>query len=290
MKNKLYAMLPEAAIEWEQRKAEALARMPRAELREETKQGISDYMEESREFIRQYLSMFFNQRRPLSVVNGVAHIHVVGYLGGRLSFIEKCMGASDYGDISADIEAAMADPSIKAVLIESESGGGSAGGCMEVGELLAELSEKKETALFTDSYCCSAAYAIGVSATRRYASPSAIVGSIGTIMTFFDFEKMLDSAGIRAHIVNNSEADLKAAGNQFRKPTDAEMKHVQELADEFAAQFTGHVVSQNPDIDIEEGFRGQGVSGRDAVKIGFIHATRTRAEVIADLEAWAAVS
>ena len=275
MQSRLYAMLPDAAVQWEKRKIQAGAML------------LNAISEQQKESIREYFGLMFNQRRPMTFEGGVATIHVHDFLSSGVTFVEKCLGATDYGDLAAEIRVAKSSPDVKAVLLDVDSGGGSAVGCVEIGKMVSELALEKETALFTNGMCCSAAYCVGVGAARRYASPSAMVGSIGTILTFFDFEELLTRNGISAHIITSEGADLKASGNQYRKPTDEEIEHLQGLADEYAEQFTSHVWDNNAKIDAEEGFRGQAVSGRQAVNMGFVDGIATRDEVLAGLKAWA---
>jgi ClpP class serine protease len=277
---KIYSMLPEAVATWERRKIEAMAKMPRAEVSRETKQAITDMMDENREFYKQYFSMMYNQRREMRVEDGIAFIHINDYLGGNLTFLDRCLGASDYADIAADIRKAASQSDVRSVLLEVDSGGGSAVGCVEVGKLVAELDAQKPVTAFTSSLCCSAAYAIAAGARERWATPSAMVGSIGTIFTWMDYAKLAEKEGITPHIVTNEQADLKAAANMFRTPTDEEMAHIQSLADEYGMQFQSFVAERVQRIDVSEGFRGQWVSGRDAVRVGFIEGTIEREELL----------
>lgn len=283
MKNRLYAMLPEAAIEWERRKAEALSRMPRAELREETKQEIADYMDENREYIRQYLSMFFNQRKPMEVIGGVAHIHINDFLGGDLTFVDRCMGASDYGDIAKELREANSREDIKAVFLDVNSGGGAAVGCVETGRILSELAASKVVYAMIDRIGCSAAYAISCGATQIFAAPSAMVGSVGTIMTWFDYAAMLEEEGIAPHVVTNEGADLKGAANPYVRPTDAQNADLQDFVNEFGFQFQAHVLESRGNLPADA-FRGQAVSGRKAVGMRFIDGVADKSAVIAALE------
>lgn len=287
MKNRLYAMLPEAAIEWERRKAEALSRMPRAELREEDRKEIADYMDMNREFIRQYLSMFFNQRKQMAVSAGVATIHVNDYLGGDLTFVDRCMGASDYGDISAELREAISREDIKAVFLDVNSGGGSAIGCVEVGQILSELANKKVVYAMIERIGCSAAYAIACGSSQIFASPSAMAGSVGTIMTWIDYAAMLEEEGITPHIVTNEGADLKGAGNPYVRPTDAQNEDIQNFVNDFGFQFQAHVLENRSGL-ATDAFRGQAVSGRKAVEMRFIDGIADKGAIMAALEGIAA--
>lgn len=289
--HRIYAMLPQAATEWERRKIEAMAKIPKAELCDDDKQAISDFIDFNKEVIRGYLGMFYNQRRPYAVANGVAFIHVNDFLGGNLTFIDKCLGGSDYADISADIRKAMSDPSVKAVLVDVDSGGGSAVGCVEVGQLLAKLNAEKTVYSFVNSVNGSAAFAISCAATVIYSPPSAITGCIGTILTSFDYAAMLEAEGVGVHIYTNEGADLKAMGHPALRPTDAQSQAAQEMANDYGFQFQAHVLDCRPKMQsVPEAFRGQAVSGREALRLRFIDGIASREEVVAALEGIASAS
>ncbi len=289
MKSKIFAILPDSAVEWERRRVEAFSRLPKADLSQADKDEITGYIDANKEFIRQYLGMMYNQRQPMQVQSGVATIHVNDYLGGNLTFIDRCMGASDYADILADVRAAKLDPKVKCALVKVDSGGGCAGGCVEIGQEVAALNDEKLTYAYTDSLCCSAAYAIACGASGIFASPSALVGSIGTILTFFDYEKMLADAGITPHIITSAGADLKASATPTRAPTEAEAVHLQGMADEYGQMFQQWVMQRRDNI-ASDGFRGQALSGRESRPMGYIDGTLSGEEVFSTLAGIASVS
>jgi signal peptide peptidase SppA len=263
--SKLYAILPEFAVEWERRKIEALHRMPRAELKESTRKEIEDFMDENREFVRQYYSMMFNQRQPMRIEQGVAVIHIHDYLIHEPTFLDECMGASSYGAIAKDLAVAEANASVKAVLLNVNSGGGSAVGCVEVGKMVVQLDTKKPVYAHAEVMCCSAAYAIACGARAIYSADSSMMGSIGTIMTVMEMDRMLQEAGIGVHVFTNKEADLKGMGSDVKAPSEAQEQRFQEMADEYGSQFLNHVMDRREKADMNA-MRGQALSGRESVK------------------------
>jgi ClpP class serine protease len=269
MQTKIYSILPEAAMEWEQRKQNAV--IPQASL------------DDDKKALAEYFSLIYNQRKPMVVTNGLAIIHVHDFLCGGLTFLDRCLGGTDYADIAADIRTATNDPAITCVLLDIESGGGSAVGCVEVGKMVVELSQSKPVTAYTDSMMCSAAYCIAAGASEIFASESAFVGSIGTIMTWFDYAALLTKEGITPHTITSKGADLKASGNSFASPTPAELEHLQSIADDYGDQFASFVLREKPQIQTE-GFRGQAVSGREAVRMGYIGGTISREELVSFLQ------
>lgn len=259
--SKIFAILPAFAVDWRRRKIEALQRLPEAELKESARKDIEDYIDENKEFVRQYYSMIYNQRQPMRIEHGVAIIHVHDYLTCDATFLEKCMGASSYEDIAKDLEAAEQNESVKAILLNVDSGGGSAVGCVEVGRMVSRLNQKKPVYAHASVMCCSAAYAIACGATAIYATQSAFVGSIGTIMTIVEMERMLEEAGVGVHIFTNKEAVLKSAFSDVKAPSEAQVQHLQEMADDYGSQFIDHVMSCRLDLDASA-MRGQAMSGK----------------------------
>lgn len=283
MKTNLYAMLPSAAVDWERRKIEAAAKMPRAEISAEDKQAIADHFEINREFLWNYFGMMFNQRRPLAIENGVARIHVNDYLSSNTTFFDRCLGASDYADVARDIESVRVNPEVKCVLVEIDSGGGSAVGCMEVARRLASLPENISVYAHTNTMCCSAAYAIAAGASMIFATPSAFVGSIGTISSWMDFAEWMRDEGITPHIVTSEGADLKASMNSVRTPTPEEAQNVQDMVNEYGLQFREWINSRR--TLPTDAFRGQAMSGRDCEMLGLVDDIMSRDDLLTWLTA-----
>lgn len=288
MSQKIYAIMPESAFAWERRRVEALARIPKAELCDEDKKAITDFIDANKEYIRQYLGMFYNQRRPLSVVNGVAYIHVNDFVGRGLTYIDRCIGGTDYGDVIADITAARNDPAVKCVLVDFDSGGGGALGCVETGRAMAELDAEKVCYSYVNTVSGSAAFAIACGTSGIYGEPSVVAGCIGSLMKHFDYEKMLEKEGIGFRLYRNEGADLKGAGVEFRRPTDAEDEFLQSTADEYGMQFQLWVASRRGNIPAA-GYRGQWLSGRQSVEMHYMDGIMSRPEMVAMLEGIASI-
>ncbi len=255
----VYAILPSAVTAWQSRKAEAFAKIPRADAG-----GDND----DRKQIKEFLGLLYNQRREMAVTGGVATIHVNDFLGGDLTFLDKCLGASDYSDIGADVIKAANDPAVKSIVLDINSPGGDAIGCVEIGRLVAEVAKSKPIKAVISRIGCSAAYAIACGANEIVASPSAQVGSIGTILSYLDIARLCEAAGIKPHVFTNAGADLKASGSQWKTPSAEEEKHLQETVDRYGSDFRAWVSERRKMT--ADAFRGQAASGEDAKKLNFI--------------------
>ena len=117
---------------------------------------------------------------------GIAVIPIYGTLVRRSLGMEAASGLTSYGEISAMLDAALADPSVSGILLDVDSPGGEAGGVFELaGRVRAVDAVKPVWSIASDS-AFSAAYAIASAASRVYVTQTAGVGSIGVIAMHVD--------------------------------------------------------------------------------------------------------
>ena len=118
--------------------------------------------------------------------SGIAVIPVHGTLVRRALGMEAASGLTSYGEISAMLDAALADPSVTGILLDVDSPGGEAGGVFELaGRVRAADAVKPIWSIASDA-AFSAAYAIASAASRVYVTQTAGVGSIGVIAMHVD--------------------------------------------------------------------------------------------------------
>lgn len=124
----------------------------------------------------------------LQIVEGIAILPVLGTLVRRSSYIGAASGLTSYHDIEAMAEAAFADPTVKAVLLEVDSSGGEAGGVFDLAQRLRQLAQTSGKPLWAiaDEAALSAAYAIACAADRIWLTRTAEVGSIGVVAVHVD--------------------------------------------------------------------------------------------------------
>lgn len=210
---------------------------------------------------------FVKQRNPMRAENGVAIIHVSDVLAQGVTNADKLFGMSDYGDISAEINAAAADPSISAIVLQISSPGGSVVGAPEAAQAVANAASVKPVVASISDIGASAAYYLAAASSAIYAQGSGLVGSIGTRLQFMDFAGMLAASGITPHIITPKASDLKAAANPMRTPTQAENEWLQAHVESFNAAFTGWVSTHRPKATAAE-MRGQVFTGNEAAQNG----------------------
>ena len=186
------------------------------------------------------LSAFVNPRPDLEVdSNGIAHIHVTGVLGKNLSQIERSCGNTGYEQLEAEIaDAVKADA--RGILLHVNSPGGAATGNVETSRMVA--GSGLPTVAWVDELAASAAYAIASGATSIVASPSAQIGSIGTILPLVDTSGQWEQRGLKPAYITHTGGDLKDA-TWPPSFSEAHREHLQEMVDDFFGQFREHVLT-----------------------------------------------
>jgi capsid assembly protease len=120
--------------------------------------------------------------------DGVAIVPVLGPLLTRGDGLTGLLGATDYGMLGRTMEAAFADPSARAVLLELDSPGGEVGGLFDVVDRIGAMRESSGKPLWAvaGEAALSAAYAIASAADRLYVTRTGEVGSIGIVAAHVD--------------------------------------------------------------------------------------------------------
>jgi signal peptide peptidase SppA len=208
-----------------------------------------------------------NHKVAVVRASGVLALGVSGY-----------WGCCDLEELADEIEEADNDANITAIVVEMDSPGGTVNGTPEAAKRIASIS--KPILFWTSRQMCSAAYWLASSADMIAAAPSAIVGSIGCVLAFYDQSKFYDQLGFKVDVFRSG--DLKAAGFPGTALSDAERAHFQATVDEVAGDFQTTVLEFRTNLELGL-FDGRTVTGKMAEPAGLVDGVyTTRDEAIAD--------
>lgn len=194
---------------------------------------------------------------------GIAQLSFHGVVGKRLDWWEKYIGMMDLDDFNASLNMAAADDSVTSIRIDFDSPGGYVTGVLESMQNLRRVAGIKPVTAYTEMMMASAAYFIGSQATRIVATESAVVGSIGTMMTFIDRSKMLKEYGIEVDVIKNKEGTFKGAGSFGTSLTKAQRDQFQESLQILHDRSVGMIKEKRPGLS-DDYMRGQAVRGYEA--------------------------
>ena len=140
------------------------------------------------------LSDFVNPREDMMIDrDGIAHIHITGVLGQKMSKIEKSCGNTGYEQLADEIKKVSESNAI-GVIFYLDSPGGSAVGAHSVAKMIQGL--EIPTVGYCDSLACSACYYLAAGMDYVISTPDAIIGSIGTILPWVDKSVMWELKGL----------------------------------------------------------------------------------------------
>ncbi|MGR6863206.1 hypothetical protein ACU5EH_24385 [Aliivibrio salmonicida] len=115
--------------------------------------------------------------------NGVAIIHVSGVISRYANLFHAVCGGVSTEVLAKEFTTVINESSVKAVILNIDSPGGEANGIHELGEMIHSARAKTDTCLCRGNGC-SAAYWIATSCDRVTLDATALVGSIGTVVSF----------------------------------------------------------------------------------------------------------
>lgn len=194
----------------------------------------------------------------------VAIIPIQGPIGRKANpWIPSAQG------IAREVRQAAEDESVKGIVLDIDSPGGTASGIQETADLISGLSEKKPIVAVANNLAASAAYWIASAAREIVVVPSAEVGSIGVFAMHADESGMLDQLGIKVTMVTSSK--YKAEFSPWAPLSEEARSEMQRRVNETHADFVRSVASGRgiKVSDVEKGFgEGRTVRARDAVKRG----------------------
>ncbi len=160
----------------------------------------------------------------------------------------------------------VAEGGYTALILDFNSPGGSCLGLYETADRISKLKLRSiHTTAYTGTMCASAAYFLASSCREIYASPSAIVGSIGTYSVFTDFSAAAEMAGLKFEVFVARAAPLKAAG-ESGSLTDAQREEMQRHVDEADAMFQAQVKGSRRRLNMEEASTGAWWNAKSAPK------------------------
>lgn len=181
------------------------------------------------------------------------------------------------------------DPSVGAVVIRVESGGGSAVAADVIWREVQLTAAKKPVVISMGTAAASGAYYLSSAGTYIYANPLTITGSIGVFAGKVDLSGLLSKIGVNVETLRtgpHSDAD-----GVFRPFTEQERRLLENKVEQFYALFVRRVADSRrmSQKDVDAAARGRVWTGRQALEhrlvddIGGLRQALAKARVLANL-------
>lgn len=126
--------------------------------------------------------MRLDNSRTVSVRNGVAIIPVVGPVFRYANLFTEISGATSTQVLATDLQTALDDPKISAIILNIDSPGGVAAGINELADQIHAARDRKRIVAYIGGTGASAAYWIASAASEIVIDETALAGSIGVVV------------------------------------------------------------------------------------------------------------
>ena len=138
---------------------------------------------------------------------------------------------------------------VKAVVLRIESPGGVVGPSQEIYDAVKKLALKKKVVVSMGSVAASGGYYIAAPATKIFANPGTITGSIGVLMKFSNIEGLMDKIGMKAFTLKTGK--YKDVGSPVRTMSDEDKAMLQSVIDSTHGQFV-KAVAEGRKLPLEQ--------------------------------------
>lgn len=170
----------------------------------------------------------------LSIDGGIAVLEITGPLAFKLSW-----SGTSYDGLTEVLRRIEKDPDIKGLLLNIHSPGGLVSGCFEFCDQLHELAQNMPVKAIISSMAASAAYAIASQANEIVIEETGLAGSIGVVVTHFDYSKRAEMSGVKATYIY--AGDQKTSGFPLAALDDAAKAAIQTEVDDIYEVFLAKV-------------------------------------------------
>jgi serine protease SohB len=131
-----------------------------------------------------------------------------------------------------------------------------------------------------DKVAASGGYLMACVASKIYAAPFAILGSIGVLAQIPNFNRMLDEHGVDFEQITAGK--YKRTVTMFGKNTDEDRAKLREELEDVHALFKAAVSKYRPDLDLDRVATGEHWYGTRALELGLADEIRTSDELLAE--------
>lgn len=178
-------------------------------------------------------------RQGYEVRNGVAVVKVRGALIKEEDFWSVMFGESTYEGLRKTIQLALEDYSVRAIVLDVDSPGGTVDGALELADFMHAAAQVKPLYAFANGQMTSAALMISCSAKEIAAPRTAYVGSIGVISMHVDWSGMDEKMGVKVTYLTAGK--YKAMGNDSEPLSEEARNYIQERLDQTYSIFVDTV-------------------------------------------------
>jgi len=224
--------------------------------------------------------------KPPATPGSIAIIPVHGTLVHRSSWMSALSGLVSYEELAANLNDALTDDNVSAVLFDFDTGGGEVAGCFDLVDAIHAARAVKPIWAVANEAAYSAGYALASACERVVLPRTAGVGSIGVICIHMDVSQADAEDGV---VYTPIFAGSKKVDGWSHAPLSEEVKtEFQAAIDKDYDLFVSTVARNRGSRLTEAAARATEAGccyGSDAVKLGLADAVATISDTLSELAA-----
>lgn len=182
------------------------------------------------------------------------------------------------------IDSVIANKDIKAIVIRVDSPGGSAQGSQTLGNKLFNARAVKPVVAIADPMAASAALYVASGASQLFVVPDGWTGSVGTLMSHYDYSKANEMAGISYTV--QTAGKFKNEGDPDLPLTEEAKADRQRIVDHFYEQFVSDLAKYRGKTtkQVKADFgQGRMLFPKDALAAGMVDGISTVDDLLAKM-------
>lgn len=178
-----------------------------------------------------------------TIINDTAIIPIQGIIAKRMNLLTQISGGVSAQLVGRDIKEALANNTIKSILLDIDSPGGTIDGTQELADIIFAGRGQKPIVAYSDGMIASAAYWIGSAADRIYISGDTVtVGSIGVVASHVDYSRYEEKIGIKTTEIYAGK--YKRIASQYQPLSEEGRQTIQDQVDFLYTVFVNEVAKQ----------------------------------------------
>ncbi|TKD46083.1 S49 family peptidase [Azotobacter chroococcum] len=222
--------------------------------------------------------------RAVSLRDGVAVIPVTGPIMRYANLFTRISGATSTQELATDLQAALDDPKVRAIVLNVDSPGGEATGINELADMIHAARGRKPIKAYVGGTGASAAYWIASAADEVVVDDTALLGSIGVVV---EVAIRKEADGIKRYTITSSNAPNKRPDLDTEQGRAEVAKSIDALAEVFVAKVARNLAVDPEGVPVMGDFGGLKV-GAAAVDAGLAHRLGSLESLLTELASPAA--
>lgn len=216
--------------------------------------------------------------------DGVAVVRVDGPLTRRANFWQLFYDGQSSEGLADSINSLAKDNNVRAIVLHTDTPGGEAMGMPELSEAVKNAAKKKPVIVQVDGLLASGGYYLAAHATKIYASSvDNYVGSIGTLLMFYDYSQRFEQMGVKPVIIATGE--YKATGAVGAPVSESQIAYLEDRVKRIHSRFERTVMNGRGLSREQMDLVGDGrvFDANQAVKLGLIDGVQSLDKTLREL-------